>query len=199
LLIIFLLSIQDKDDGPQTEPPTFAPFVDATDDTYYYDDLIDIGDPMITSEMAPYDGDCDYNDQDGFPNVQDQCDCDGEIAVVPDDVLQMRSLIIERMFPKFYGNITLPANSCDIINQALIWLSSGDMRDAGEIRQRFGLGITYFGLNGTIWDYTDEWLSDINECLWLGVQCNNRDTVNSLALDTNNIFGPVSRAQSTTY
>jgi hypothetical protein len=113
--------------------------------------------------------------------------------VVPDDVVQMRDLIIARMFPKFYGNITLPVDSCDIINQALIWLSSGDMRDAGEIRQRFGLGVSYFGLNGTIWDYTDEWMSDINECLWLGVQCNNRDTVNSLALDTNNIFGPVSR------
>jgi hypothetical protein len=192
LLIIFLLNMQDDDNKSDTEPPTYAPFVDDTDDDYYYDDDIIIAPGVVTSTMAPYDYDCDYDDQEGFPNVFDQCKCDGNITIVPQDVVEMRDLIIERMFDKVYVNRTaLPLGSCDPSNMALIWLASGDMRDAGEIRQRFALGMVFFQLNGTIWDYTDEWMSDLNECLWLGVQCNNRDAVNSMALDTNNIFGPV--------
>jgi hypothetical protein len=194
LLIILLLTLQDKTEANQTDPPTFAPFVDMNDDDYYYDDDIILAPGVVTSEMAPYDEDCDYENKEGFANVWDQCDCDGEISIVPDDVVQMRDLIIERAFHKIYDNTTVPLalESCDPRNMALIWLASGDNRDSGEARQRFSLAMSFFALNGTIWDYTDAWLSDLNECLWLGVQCNNRDTVNSLALDTNNIFGLVS-------
>jgi hypothetical protein len=201
LLIIFLLYSQSEDKEVFTDAPTFAPFVDDTDDDYYYDDDIIIAPGVVTSTMAKYDFDCDYDNQVGWPNVWDQCDCDGEISIVPQDVIQMRELLVERLLPKIYnanstnyvnGTNTYPLNSCDPINMALLWLASGDMRDAGEIRQRFVLGVSFFGLNGTIWDYTDAWLSDLNECLWMGVQCNNRDTVNSMALDTNNIFGLVS-------
>lgn len=192
LLIIFLLTLRNKDDEV-TPAPTFAPFVDETDDDYYYDDDIILAPGVVTTYMAPIDEDCNFYDQEGFANVWDQCDCDGEISIVPGDVSQMRDLIIDRMFSKFYDeNRTIPINSCDPVNMALIWLASGDNRDSGEPRQRLGLAIAYYGLNGTIWDYDDEWMGELNECLWLGVQCNNRDTVNSLAVDTNNIFGPVS-------
>ena len=75
---------------------------------------------------------------------------------------------------------------------ALIWLASGDNRDAGYIRQRYALVLVFILMQGPAWDYTNEWLTPINECLWLGLQCNNWDVVNSLALDTNNIFGTVS-------
>jgi hypothetical protein len=74
---------------------------------------------------------------------------------------------------------------------AFLWLASGDNRDAGEPRQRFAAALTFFQLNGTIWDFNDEWMGELNECLWMGIQCNNRDTVNSLAVDTNNLFGKV--------
>lgn len=192
LLIIFLLALRDDPTVDDTPAPTFAPFVDDTDDDYYYDDDIILAPGVTTTCMAPVDFNCDYNDQECYANVWDQCNCDGEITQIPDDVGQMRQLIIDRMFDKFYeANHTLPANSCDPANMALLWLASGDNRDAGEPRQRFSLAMTYFQLNGTIWDYTDEWLGELNECLWLGVQCNNRDTVNSMALDTNNVFGPV--------
>jgi hypothetical protein len=184
-------NVTDADTSSPTLPPDSTPS-NGTDDDYYYDDDIIIAPGVVTSKMAPYDYDCDYDDQEGFPNVFDQCKCDGEITIVPEDVAEMRDLIITRMFNKIYQNRTaLPLESCDPSNMALIWLASGDNRDAGEVRQRFALGMVFFQLNGTIWDYTDEWLSDLNECLWLGVQCNNRDAVNSLALDTNNIFGPV--------
>ena len=199
LLIIFLLTLREDNDTITTDPPTFAPFVDDTDDDFYFDDDIEIAPGVVTSCMAPHDLDCDYGNHQCFANVWDQCLCDNEITVVPDDVAWMRQLIIDKLFAKVYPdkNMTnttdiFPINECTPANMALIWLASGDNRDSGEIRQRFALGLFYFGMNGTIWDYGDAWMSDLNECLWLGVQCNNRDAVNSLAVDTNNVFGPVS-------
>jgi hypothetical protein len=197
LLIIFLLLFQDDSSTKRTASPTFAPFIDDTDDDYYYDDDIIIAPGVVTSRMAPYDENCDFTDQEGqgFVHVYDQCACEGEIFEMPEDVIVMRNLIVERLLPKMYDfNFTEPELSCDPRNLALLWLASGDTRDSGEIRQRYALGVTFFALNGTIWDYGDAWLTDLNECLWLGVQCNNRDVINSLALDTNNIFGLVRNA-----
>ena len=197
LLIIFLIILlwlrEDVIESKPTPAPTNPPFVDETDDDYYYEDDIIIAPGVVTTEMADYDFNCDFADQEGFAHVFDQCDCDGQINIVPQDVENMRNLLVERMVPVVYDfNYTDPIDTCDPLNMALIWLASGDQRDSGEIRQRFVLALSFFALNGTIWDYNDEWLGDLNECLWLGVQCNNRDVVNSIALDTNNIFGLVS-------
>ena len=197
LLIIFLIILlwlrEDVIESKPTPAPTNPPFVDETDDDYYYEDDIIIAPGVVTTEMADYDFNCDFADQEGFAHVFDQCDCDGQINIVPQDVENMRNLLVERMVPVVYDfNYTDPIDTCDPLNMALIWLASGDKRDSGEIRQRFVLALSFFALNGTIWDYNDEWLGDLNECLWLGVQCNNRDVVNSIALDTNNIFGLVS-------
>ena len=191
LLLIFLLRGRG-DEEEKTPAPTFAPFVDETDDDFYYDDDIILAPGVITSYMAPMDDNCDFDDQEGFAHVVDQCNCDGAITSVPDDVLQMRQLLIDRMANKFYeeGDV-INWKSCEPRNLALIWLASGNNRDSGEPRQRFALALSYFQLNGTIWDYDDEWLGELNECLWLGVQCNNRDSVNSFSLDTNNVFGLV--------
>jgi hypothetical protein len=124
--------------------------------------------------------------------VYDQCECEGEIYFVPQDVQDMREILIDRVGPKFYDEgLNLTLSSCDPANMAFIWLASGDNRDAGEPRQRFAAALTFFQLNGTVWDFHDEWLGELNECLWMGIQCNNRDTVNSLAVDTNNLFGEV--------
>ena len=201
LLIIFLLVLQRDDSADQTDPPTFAPFIDDTDDDYFYDDDIILAPGVVTAPMDnPPRGKIDCRDYqqgadgpDGYQNVFIQCACWESITTVPEDVQQMRDLILDRVGEKFYDdNETIPLNSCDPRNLALIWLASGDNRDAGEPRQRYALALSFFQLNGTIWDFTDGWMTDLNECLWMGVQCNNRDTVNSFALDTNNIFGPVS-------
>jgi hypothetical protein len=193
LLILWLWFRNDDLNNKPTPAPTFAPFVDETDDDYYYEDDIIVAPGLITSAMAPYDFECDGETTKlGYPHVWDQCDCDGEISVVPQDVLNMRQLLIEKLVPKIYDfNYTDTHTSCDPVNMALVWLASGDNRDSGEIRQRFVAALTFFALNGTSWDYRDEWLGELNECNWLGLQCNNRDVINSLALDTNNIFGLV--------
>ncbi|KAL3917507.1 MAG: hypothetical protein SGILL_004681 [Bacillariaceae sp.] len=199
LLIFFLLNMRQPD-VVQTLAPTYAPFIDDADDDYFYDDDIVLMPGVITTPMAPFNRDCEDSDgkdmtEAGFRSVFDQCACEGEIYFVPQDVQDMREILIDRVGPKFYddANITqmLPLNSCDPKNLAFLWLASGDNRDAGEPRQRYMAALTFFQLNGTIWDFHNEWLGELNECLWMGIQCNNRDTVNSLAVDTNNLFGEV--------
>jgi len=192
LLLIFLLRDRDDPEDDRTPAPTNGPYIDDTDDDFYYDDDIILRPGVITSYMAPIDNNCIFDDQPDFAHVWDQCNCDGVISDVPDDVGQMRQLIIDKMAHKFYeDDDVIDSRSCDPRNMALIWLASGNNRDSGEPRQRFALALSYFQLNGTIWDYDDEWLSELNECLWLGVQCNNRDSINSMAVDTNNLFGLV--------
>jgi hypothetical protein len=168
-----------------------------TDDDFFYDDDIMLAPGVITTPMAPYNReDCTISEgvnyAGEFRNIIDQCNCNDEITGIPDDVVEMRNLIIERVTPKFYDeNYTIPLDSCIPANMAAIWLSTGDNRDSGEPRQRFAMALAFYQLKGPVWDYGDGWLGPYNECLWMGVQCNNLDSVNSLALDTNNIFGPV--------
>ncbi len=199
LLIVFLLL---RDRGPAeiapTPGPTYAPLVMETDDDFFYDDDIILVPGVITTPMAPFNRDnCEITEGvafvDEFRNILDQCACGQEIVDIPPDVMDVRNLIIERVAPKFYGdNFTIPWTSCDPANMAAVWLASGDNRDAGEPRQRYASALTYYQLNGTVWDFMDGWMTPLNECLWMGIQCNNRDAINSLALDTNNLFGAVS-------
>lgn len=192
LLLLWLLLWNKEDSFTETEAPTFAPFIDDVDDDFFYDDDIILSPGFITSCMADYDGNCKFMDQACFPNVVDQCNCNGAITIVPGDVEAMRDLIMDRVARKFFGeNFTVPMDACNPVNMAMIWMASGNNRDSGEARQRFSLAIGFYGLNGTIWDYDDAWMSELNECLWLGVQCNNQDAVNSLQMDTNNLFGEV--------
>ena len=198
LLIVFLLT-RDKDDkGPTPTPrPTYAPLIIETDDDFFYDDDIILVPGVITTPMAPFNRDrCEVTEGISFVgeyrNILDQCACGQEIVDLPPDVRDVRDLVIERVAPKFYGeNFTVPWTSCDPANMAAVWLASGDNRDAGEPRQRYASALTYYQLNGTVWDYMDGWMTPLNECLWMGIQCNNRDAMNSLALDTNNLFGAV--------
>ena len=199
LLIIYLLT-RNKDANlpPPTLRPTYAPLVIETDDDFFYDDDIILVPGEITTPMAEFNRDnCEITEGVEFSgeyrNILDQCACGQEITDIPPDVKDLRDLIIERVATKFYGpNFTIPWTSCAPANMAAVWLASGDNRDAGEPRQRYASALTYYQLNGTVWDFMDGWMTNLNECLWMGIQCNNRDAVNSLALDTNNLFGPVS-------
>jgi len=196
-LIVFLLTREKEVVKIPTSRPTLPPLIIETDDDFFYDDDIILAPGVITTSMAPYNReDCTVSEEveyvGEFRNIVDQCKCNNEITGIPQDVVEMRNLIIERVAPKFYGeNYSIPLNSCMPANMAAVWLATGDNRDAGEPRQRFAMALNFYQLNGTKWDYVDGWLGPYNECLWMGIQCNNLDSVNSLALDTNNLFGPV--------
>ena len=199
ILLIVLLLLRNKDEvkSTPTPRPTYAPLVIETDDDFYYDDDIILVPGVITTPMAPFNRDnCEITEDFAFVgeyrNVLDQCACGAEVVDLPPDVKDVRDLVIERVAPKFYGeNFSIPWTSCEPANLAAIWLASGDNRDAGEPRQRYGSALAYYQLNGTVWDYMDGWMTPLNECLWMGIQCNNLNAMNSLALDTNNLFGPV--------
>ena len=210
ILMILLLGKDEDDSGLQQVitddlPRSYDPDLGSeTDDDFFYADEV-LGAPgVVTTEMATYSDDCDYDNDSvvGFPNVWDQCQCDGEIIIIPDDVIEMRRLLIDKLLePIIYdretssvvggGNYSLGMNSCDPSNMALIWLASGGNRDEGYLRQRYILAYLFFLMRGPEWDYKNGWLTRLHECLWLGTQCNNWNVINSLALDTNNVFGTV--------
>jgi hypothetical protein len=60
-------------------------------------------------------------------------------------------------------------SSCDAVNQALLWLSSGNSRDSGDL-YHLPWPMTYFTTNGTNWDISHLWLSD-ESMFWFNIQC----------------------------
>lgn len=196
LIILLLLLVFKDDEDPQT-PVDDDSFLDST----YVDDFFGFGDGLIGDDVqtTPFDpyvkGDCDFSDN-FQPHVISQCECYGKISVVADDIRELYTLLKTKLMPELYTEKGTmwdePITSCDARNQALLWLSSGDTRRSGDLVQRFLTVTAYISMNGTKWDYQNNWLSDRNECLWLGLQCNRRFQIHTLALDTINIFGTVS-------
>jgi hypothetical protein len=195
LIILLLIFLVFKKDDPKDT---------VDDDAYanegYVDDFFGFGDGLVpdsvqTTPMDPWvKDDCDFSDQ-IQPHVISQCLCYGKISIVADDIRELFTLIKTRLMPELYteeGTMwNEPITSCDPRNQALLWLSSGDVRRSGDLVQKFLTSTAYIAMNGTKWDYQNLWMTDANECLWLGLQCNDRFQIHTLALDTINIFGTV--------
>ena len=193
LILLLLFLVFKKDEEPD-------PVFDDDDEVGFVDDFFGFGDSLVPDNVqtTPFDpyvkGDCDFSDN-FQPHVISQCECDGKVSIVADDIRELYGLLREKLMPELYspemGEWNEPITSCSARNQALLWLSSGDTRRAGDLVQRFLSVTAYVAMNGTKWDYQNLWLSDQNECLWLGLQCNSRFQIHSLALDTINIFGKV--------
>ena len=143
---------------------------------------------ITTTPMDPFDeNDCDFSDN-VFPHVKAQCKCFREITIVPDDVAALKQEVHSEVNREIYNGEYFPEpNSCDPANQALVWLSSGDTRDSGDFFQRYILTTSHLTLNGTNWDLHNEWMSESNECIWIGIQCNSRFQVHNFASDANNL------------
>lgn len=173
LIVVAVLLVKNDDNKMVESSPlpvnTSGEVESETDDDFFYTDELIVSPGLITTEMAEFDYDCDYNDQDGYPHVWDQCNCDGVISDVPEDVANLREELIIRLLPQVYGgnNYNAPISSCNPSNMALLWLASGKNRDTGNLRQRFVLALSFFAMGGPSWDYRDGWLTPLNECLWL--------------------------------
>lgn len=187
LLLLLLIAAITRfwEDDPEPEPELLD-----DDHNTFDDDFVPFKpyEGIRTTPMDPYDEhDCFFEDQ-VFPHMTQQCECTGNITIVPNDVVDLWYQVREDISDEFYkGEYDEPWWSCEASNQALVWLSSGNTRDSGDLYQRYNNAITFVQLNGTVWDMSNYWLSDNNECLWLGVQCNGRFQMNSLAVDTNNL------------
>lgn len=196
LILIFVLVFGNKEEPPPVEDDDDDGFMD--DFFGFGNDLVD--DSIQTTPLDPYvKGDCDFSDN-IQPHVISQCQCDGRITIVAEDIRNLHAHLKEKLMPELYrefGGYNVPITSCDPKNQALIWLSSGDTRRAGDLVQRYLTAMAFISMNGTKWDYQNLWLSDHNECMWYGLQCNKRYQVHSVALDTMNIFGNVRKTART--
>lgn len=149
---------------------------------------------IITTTMDTYiPDDCYFEDNiHKLPHISNQCECFGSITIIPEDVANLYNSIRDNIANTLYnGEYGSPANACDSANKALFWLSTGNTRDAGDLYQRFILALTFFATNGTAWDNPSLWLSDESECLYLGIQCSGSFQVDSIAIDTNNLFGSI--------
>jgi hypothetical protein len=155
-----------------------------------YDDLVE--DSVVTTPLDPYRKDlCDFSDS-YQPHIINQCQCTGQITIVQEDILDMYNQLKTDLVPNVYnGAWEIPVTSCDPRNQALLWLSSGDTRSGGDLVQRYLLTSIYIALNGTDWDFQNLWLSDQNECLWEGLECNEMFQIDSISLDAVNAYGAV--------
>ena len=61
-------------------------------------------------------------------------------------------------------------NSCSAQNQALVWLSTRNVRDGVDLYQRYILALLYLQANGTAWFNASKWLTYENECDWLYIR-----------------------------
>ena len=160
---------------------------------------------FTTTKMEPYYSkqqpfDCNFTDN-AQPHVLAQCRCYNTIQVLTDDIVglygQVRAAIQNEIYTARnnmnYPFINETIDSCSAQNQALVWLSSGNVRDGGDLYQRYILALLYLQTNGTAWYNASKWLTYENECDWYGIDCRSStadDTslqVRSIQLDNNNI------------
>ena len=184
LILGLVLGLKDKDEEPipEDEPEEF-------DDDFV---VLKPYEGITTTPLDPYvELDCYYGDN-IQPHVISQCECFQAINIIANDTLALYQDIKQEINQQIYdGQYDPPSNSCDPANQALIWLSSGNTRDAGDLYQRYVTALTFIQMNGTKWDLNNMWLSDDSECTWFGMQCNARYQINNLAADNNNIQGSI--------
>jgi hypothetical protein len=109
------------------------------------------------------------------------------------DTISLHTQLCEAINQEFYdGLFDTTIDSCHAQNQSLVWLSSGNTRDAGDIYQRYGLAVTYIQMNGTAWKNSTKWLSDVNECNWYGIKCDKTTfQIRTINLNTNNVWGSI--------
>jgi hypothetical protein len=133
-----------------------------------------------------------------FPNVIDQCRCNGTISQVPATVATLHQLlrVNSNLLSLVYGNNTQlypPGilSSCDPVNMAMVWLASGFNTKgmSGNFRQRYILAHLFLELNGTAWEQKNGWFTNTSECLWQGVTCNTRGIITQLSLSANQLRG----------
>jgi Leucine-rich repeat (LRR) protein len=186
LVLLILLLLAAKLRWFDTNDNTPTPEEEVNDDFEPYTPF----EGITTTPFDEYEKDDCYWEDNLWPHVINQCQCKDKVVKVANDTMELYWKVREEINDEIYqGRYDEDQFSCAPSNVALIWLSSGDMRDGGDLYQRYILAMTYLTLNGTMWDQDNLWLSEDNECLWFGDQCNYNYRVNSIAIDMNNVHG----------
>lgn len=137
-------------------------------------------------------------------NIVSECICQDDLPEPLSEVvdynrkLVLKYLTIEGALDADYGNTT-SATSCDVHNQALLWVSDlknhlGPSPPTNlQLLQRYTLAVMYQNLNGNNWKHKEQWLVPTSsECNWEGVVCSSTTSeILELHLQDNNLNGTV--------
>lgn len=159
----------------RTDPPTMAPST------------------SLSTDFDPVQGNCNFNGV-ADPSPIDQCDCSGRITDLASDIRSRYSYNREYFIPEVVPGFSEDISSCDPLNQALVWVSSGDDTKItdDERTKRFVLAATFASLGGGKWTNNTNWLADGDYCEWYGITCSDSSEIKSLELSSNNLVGTVS-------
>ncbi|CAB9499823.1 receptor-like protein kinase precursor [Seminavis robusta] len=143
-----------------------------------------------TTPMEPYEaGQCNLSGQ-AQPNVISQCNCNGQITTLQENVRQKYEALKTTFVPQIYGTWDYPPESCEPANQALIWLSTVVSVDEADLTQRYALALLFFGTDGSNWRSSDNWVTQADVCTWFGIACSGQ-AVSALGLTANALAGPL--------
>lgn len=198
LLVIFFVVLNEEKTASFVNP-TFAPASTPTEYPPSNPTVSTSGnvDAAATTEFDPFQNSCDF-DTSYQPSIIDQCECNGSIDTLADDVIIRWNYYKENVVANIYPEWNESVDSCSSENQALLWLSSG-INNGGEINslrrtQRYILAVVYYHQGGIDWRRSTNWLSEENVCVWEGVECNESSYVRILNLDRNWLTGILSDA-----
>mmetsp|Transcript_53414 Transcript_53414/g.129966 ORF Transcript_53414/g.129966 Transcript_53414/m.129966 type:complete len:709 (-) Transcript_53414:220-2346(-) len=123
------------------------------------------------------------------PNPVDQCDCFGQIDIIPRDVRATYNYNVDVFIPMLYETWDEPISSCTPQNVALVWTSSVADLTTNNRTQLYSLATTFVALDGSNWRNRTEWLSYEDPCDWAGIACNGNGYVTELRISENNANG----------
>ena len=157
------------------------------------DDGGDFPGTLPTTTFDDYEpGNCDFTGQ-TQPHVISQCSCNNEVTTLTDDArAKYGAIVSEFLVPSIFEEWTLPIESCEPENQALVWLSTTESKDATDLTQRYLVTYFYFSTNGPEWNNQDLWLNEEDVCTWYGLTCSDPVIINEIELEGNKLMGQVS-------
>ena len=148
----------------------------------------------VGSEAAHPMKDCTLVSEQDHPNVLSQCACHGSITVISEKAKDKYNNFLEA-FGAEYLQPRETIDSCSARNQALVWLAEDDGSTLSDVLiQRHALVLFFVKLKGLEWTLEEEhqkWLTSDHECTWFGVACNEDKEVTAIDLWDLNLNGPL--------
>lgn len=148
----------------------------------------------VNSEHSHPTKDCSLVSEQDHPNVMSQCACEGTISIISEKAKKKYHTFLEA-FGAEYLQETESMNSCSARNQALVWLAEDDGSVLSDVLiQRHSIVLFFIKLGGLEWTLEDglqRWMTSDHECTWFGIACNEDKEVTAIDLWELNLKGPL--------
>ena len=150
--------------------------------------------PAVHSELSHPIKDCSLVGDQDHPNVLSQCACSGSISIISEKAKEKYHTFLDA-FGAEYLQQRESMDSCSARNQALVWLAEDKGSVLSDVLiQRHSLVLFFIKLNGLEWTLEDghqKWMTSDHECTWFGVACNEDKEVTAIDLWDVNLDGPL--------